>query len=118
MNKSFHLVLALGFAIASTLALAAPEKRPLPPHHKRVSCQSCHGEAQPKIAKKIFCSQECHETPAEMAMLTREKFGIRNPHFSPHWLDTIPCEECHKQHKPPVNYCTEACHTFPEMVVK
>lgn len=79
MNKSFHLVLALGFAIASTLALAAP---------------------------------------AEMAMLTRGKFGVRNPHFSPHWLDTPPCEECHKQHKPPVNYCTDACHTFPEMVVK
>ena len=43
-----------------------------------------------------------------------EALKIQNPHTSIHFGTSLPCEECHKEHRISYNYCTEACHrTWP-----
>lgn len=35
----------------------------------------------------------------------------RNPHYSPHWGDTVDCYTCHKEHKASEISCaTQYCH--------
>ncbi len=100
---------ALLFALAPTSSA-----RTLPQQHQSLPCAACHNEPAPTQAKTINCSS-CHGTAADMAKKTAAKYGVRNPHAAPHWPEGLPCEECHRQHKPTMNYCTEACHSFPEM---
>ena len=35
----------------------------------------------------------------------------RNPHYTPHWGDTVPCYTCHKEHKKSELLCANSyCH--------
>lgn len=87
-------------------------------HHKDFAgnCVTCHGEKSPKAVSKLLCAN-CHGTPEDMARKTEAR-KTQNPHTSIHFGTSLPCEECHKQHKPSsYNYCTEACHrTWPNKI--
>ncbi len=87
------------------------EVKELKTWHKKqnLQCIVCHEEAVPTGPSKQFKCVSCHGSAEDMAKKT-EKMGKRNPHFSIHFEAALPCEECHKEHKRPYNYCTEPCH--------
>jgi hypothetical protein len=106
------LLLAVGTALA-----ASAQERTNKSYHKKLAgkCAECHAESAPKTVDKLLCAQ-CHGTPEDMAKLTAA-LKVRNPHTSIHFGTSLPCEECHKEHKPSYNYCTEACHrTWPNKI--
>jgi Cytochrome c3 len=74
----------------------------------------CHGGKSPKAVSKLLCA-DCHGSPQDMARKTAA-LKIRNPHISVHFGTSLPCEECHKEHRASYNYCT-ACHrTWPNKI--
>ncbi len=88
------------------------------PWHKSLSgqCISCHEQEKPAAASGTFKCTTCHGSPQDMAQKTAGR-GIQNPHTSIHFETALPCEECHKEHREPYNYCTESCHrTWPNNI--
>ncbi len=100
-------------------AMASDDKaRSFQSWHKDLSnqCIKCHEQKKPIVASGAFKCEKCHETAEDMVKETKG-LGIRNPHHSIHYGTSLPCEECHKEHSEPYNYCTEACHrTWPNTI--
>ncbi|BBF23797.1 cytochrome c3 family protein [Sutterella megalosphaeroides] len=90
----------------------------VPAYHRnaKLECASCH---TPEVARegRTPSKTECVACHNEDALVKKsaERLGARNPHESIHFHRDMPCEDCHRQHKAPVNQCTEMCHVFPEM---
>jgi fumarate reductase flavoprotein subunit len=115
MHKTL-LSLALG-CLVSTLALAQANEpsKFLGDRHvaKGMNCQTCHIENSKELkndgAKHEICVQ-CHGFYDKVA----EKTKPSNPEEgNPHGQHdgNLPCTECHKGHKPGVNYCGQ-CHGY------
>jgi predicted CXXCH cytochrome family protein len=92
------------------------EKYPLKPIHNSLAfeCIFCH-EGQGTRAEEFKAPQEkvclsCHKSKEYLA--TRLEFMDtlkNNPHNSVHDGPNLYCDECHMEHKPSINMCTE-CH--------
>ncbi len=92
------------------------KKFPIKNHHEKLSldCMFCH-EGQGKNPEKFGYVDEkvcisCHKSKKHLA--DRLKFMDKlhvNPHNSIHDGPTLYCDECHNEHKPSVNMCSE-CH--------
>ncbi len=92
------------------------EKYPLKPIHASLSlkCIFCHeGQGNNiegfKAVREATCL-ECHGTKEKLA----KRLGVidtikANPHNSIHDGTRLQCDECHNEHKPSTNMCTE-CH--------
>ena len=92
------------------------EKYPLKPIHASLSlkCVFCHeGQGHNveefKSVRETTCL-ECHGTKKKLA----ERLGFidsikANPHNSIHDGTRLACDECHNEHKPSTNMCSE-CH--------
>jgi len=72
-------------------------------------------EAVGKDGEAICLNDACHNnadgapmTRDDLAALTADEFGHRNPHVDQHGNTT--CSDCHKAHRASVNQCS-ACHT-------
>jgi carbonic anhydrase len=104
---------AVLFAVGAAGTVSAQERKVKPYHDVLAGkCAACHGESAPATVDKLLCAK-CHGSPAEMAQTTAA-LTVRNPHTSIHFGTSLLCEECHKEHRPSYNYCTEACHrTWP-----
>ena len=113
--KKLYIIAIVIFAAACVYGIAA-EERTFKPHHEdfRDDCAVCHGEANPTDYTEAMLCADCHESGAELAELT-SGLGYSNPHTSIHWDETLPCEECHKEHKPMENYCADTCHMWPHI---
>jgi cytochrome c553 len=75
-----------------------------------VSCQKCHGIAQPPEAVKMKGCTTCHGDPEKLAEKTKE-VKPENPHTSPHYGTELDCNVCHHQHEKSENFCSQ-CHSF------
>lgn len=78
-----------------------------------MNCVSCHiTQGNPKLKMVDNASHEvcvqCHGFYDKVVKLT-EKKDEQNPHAQHD--GNLPCSECHKGHKPSVNYCAQ-CHNF------
>ena len=115
--KMMATYIAVLLIAAGTAAAASAQERTHKPYHKALAanCSVCHGEESPKAVSKLLCTN-CHGSPADMAKKTAA-LKIQNPHTSIHFGTSLPCEECHKEHKVSYNYCTAACHrTWPNKI--
>ena len=90
MTKNIALILAASLLLAANVA-RAEQNVTHKPHHASLSCQTCHGPMSELIKKTSDYK--------------------RNPHYSPHWGDTVDCYTCHKEHKASEISCaTQYCH--------
>jgi hypothetical protein len=115
--KRMATLIAVLFIAVGTAAAASAQERGHKPYHNFLAgdCAQCHGEKSPKAVSKLLCV-DCHGSPQDMAQKTAA-LKIRNPHISIHFGTSLPCEECHKEHKASYNYCTAACHrTWPNKI--
>ena len=57
-------------------------------------------------------SEACLNCHGPMQYLIKKTEGFkRNPHYTPHWGDTVPCYTCHKEHKKSELLCANSyCH--------
>lgn len=97
--------LSVSFNIGSSQAKGPPflaERH----HNRNVSCIDCHGIGSQKEYGVSNHCLSCH--PLEKLVLRTEELEA-NPHRS--HQGSLPCNECHKGHKPSVLYC-ERCHQF------
>ena len=79
------------------------------PHHASLSCQTCHGDTENKVPPANEACLTCHGPMSELIKKTSDY--KRNPHYSPHWGDTVDCYTCHKEHKASEISCaTQYCH--------
>ena len=75
--------------------------------HQKIECNKCHNMFQgvPEDVPNKKC-MNCHpDYKAKGCNLSP------NPHIGHHYEDLIPCSECHKIHKPDINFCNQ-CHSF------
>lgn len=77
-------------------------------------CKFCH-ESQGSDPKKFEAPDEavclsCHKTKEYLAQRLEFMDTLKaNPHNSVHDGPNLYCDECHQEHKPSVNMCSE-CH--------
>lgn len=82
-----------------------------------LTCEDCHGEAQPLTAAKQDACIDCHGNMADNEWIIFEEkghkyeHGVHDSHESP-----IDCTKCHTAHKTPVLYCN-TCHEFTNIKV-
>ena len=115
--KMMATYIAVLLVTVGTAFAASAQERQHKPYHKVLAgkCAVCHGESSPKTVSKLLCTK-CHGSPEDMAQKTAA-LKVRNPHTSIHFGTSLPCEECHKEHRASYNYCTEACHrTWPNKI--
>ncbi len=103
-------------ALSSGSALAAGQN--LADRHvaRGMKCDACHVSASGGALKAAdtdygVCAT-CHGDYQKMIEKTAAKHkdsGQPNPHAQHD--GALPCTECHKAHKPGVNYCAQ-CHSF------
>lgn len=79
----------------------------------KLDCSVCHDQSAPRVMKQKndqdVCT-ECHGDYDKVIKQTQPKNEADgNPHAQHDGI--LPCTECHKGHKPGVNYCAE-CHTW------
>ena len=74
-----------------------------------LQCDACHEpDMKVKMNGDLEVCTSCHGDYAAMIKRTEGRFET-NPHAQHEGL--LPCTECHKGHKPGVNYCG-GCHNF------
>lgn len=78
--------------------------------NKGIVCKNCHGEKQTEAPEEGIC-QKCHPIDALVKKTTPIDKTKQNPHYSPHYLDSLECTNCHKAHQPSVDFCA-SCHDF------
>lgn len=72
-----------------------------------LECSGCHGEKPPAKAVATEKCVTCHGSLEDIGENTELK-DLPNPHIN---HNDLYCEDCHKGHKPPENYCN-GCHDF------
>ena len=77
---------------------------------KGVSCEGCHGTAEPKSFVPADRCLACHGGRSELVKKTAA-IKPENPHDSPHWGSRMECSVCHRQHEKTVDWCSH-CHAF------
>jgi hypothetical protein len=115
--KTIAMHIAVLLIAVGTAAAASAQERAHKPYHKDLAgqCALCHGAQSPKSVTRLLCT-DCHGSPEDMARKTAA-LNLRNPHTSIHFGTSLPCEECHKEHRAAYNYCTESCHrTWPNRI--
>lgn len=110
--------LAAFSAFAATNKADAPKSKAtskeykLKDSHKDFACADCHGDvAEDKyyLIKSEACLS-CHGSREDVAALTKDLDATdTNPHRSFHSGTATECYECHREHKPSINYCGN-CH--------
>lgn len=92
------------------------QKHKLKPHHERFkfTCIDCHNNqgTDPSKFKAIGDNGciSCHGDKKRIAQRLEYMDLLKaNPHNSVHDGPTLYCDECHNEHKPSQNMCTE-CH--------
>ena len=122
--KAFFLSLMSACLIFSASLVVAEEKPDwdalskeytLKPHHKaaKFDCVMCHSESDPADFEPLETENclDCHKTAQKVA--DRLKFMDKNhtnPHNSFHDGLSLDCYECHAEHEPSANLCSD-CHT-------
>ncbi len=106
---TFALAMA---ALISCATVHAAENHYLADRHiaRGMQCNSCH-EADGKTlraAGDLDVCASCHGDYTKMIEKTEGRYTV-NPHAQHE--GALPCSECHKGHKPGVNYCGQ-CHNF------
>ncbi|WP_077073824.1 cytochrome c3 family protein [Mailhella massiliensis] len=108
MTKNIALILAASLLLAANVA-RAEQNVTHKPHHASLSCQTCHGDTENKVPPANEACLTCHGPMSELIKKTSDY--KRNPHYSPHWGDTVDCYTCHKEHKASEISCaTQYCH--------
>lgn len=75
-----------------------------------LSCESCHGKGVASEPETNVCTN-CHNVK-DLVKKTEPKVKTdQNPHFSPHYQDQLECNNCHKAHAAPEDFCS-SCHDF------
>lgn len=77
--------------------------------HQDLACVDCHQE---EVGRTPPPSEACLNCHGPMQDLIKKMEGFkRNPHYTPHWGDTVPCYTCHKEHKKSELLCANSyCH--------
>ena len=121
---SFLCAAFLGFALAAPVQAAdpAPAETAAPAassqsgkfladrHIARgMKCETCHTpDHKVKQSGDFDVCVDCHGGYEEMIKKTDGRYQV-NPHAQHEGV--LPCTECHKGHKPGVNYCGQ-CHSY------
>ncbi|MBE3021730.1 cytochrome c3 family protein [Campylobacter sp. 7477a] len=91
-------------------------KHTLKPHHEHLAfdCIDCHTNQGDDPSKFKNIKDEgclsCHGTKKLLAQRLKFMDTLKaNPHNSVHDGPTLYCDECHFEHKPSINMCSE-CH--------
>lgn len=119
MHHTLQFTLAgAALALGGLFGVLEAQAFDIPAYHgkAKLECASCHTpdvQKEGRTPSKTECVA-CHNEDA-LVKKSAERLGARNPHESIHFHRDMPCEDCHRQHKAPVNQCTEMCHVFPEM---
>lgn len=108
------ILLAAAAALVSVTVVHAADVKYLADRHvaRGVTCEMCHTKdmkvkPSTKYEDLDVCT-DCHGDYAAMIKKTAGKYET-NPHGQHE--GALPCTECHKGHKPGVNYCG-GCHNF------
>ena len=79
-----------------------------------LQCDACHEpDMKIKMNGDLEACTSCHGDYTAMIKRTEGRYET-NPHAQHEGL--LPCTECHKGHKPGVNYCG-GCHNFEYKVL-
>ena len=74
-----------------------------------MKCETCHTpDKKIKQSGDFDVCVDCHGGYEEMIKKTDGRYQV-NPHAQHEGV--LPCTECHKGHKPGVNYCGQ-CHSY------
>jgi fumarate reductase flavoprotein subunit len=76
--------------------------------NRQITCNACHGEAQPKTAASEKSCLACHKSIEAVAERTKD--FERNPHKN-HITEgsDVECTQCHQGHKADTPVCHQ-CH--------
>lgn len=105
------LAFLLLFFLASSTAFAADGAPYLADRHvaRGMKCADCHTpDNKLKTSGDLDVCASCHGDYQAMIKKTDGRYEV-NPHGQHE--GALPCSECHKGHKPGVNYCG-GCHNF------
>ena len=109
----FRKIFCFSAAIATLwtgIAIAQEESAFTADRHKKlgISCEACHGEAQPKTDASGQACLPCHKSMEAVAEKTKD--FERNPHQN-HVTESsdLECTECHHGHKADTPLC-HRCH--------
>ena len=108
--KKVLFLLRLSF-LAGTTAFAADGGPYLADRHvaRGMKCADCHTpDNKLKTSGDLDVCASCHGDYQAMIKKTDGRYEV-NPHGQHE--GALPCSECHKGHKPGVNYCG-GCHNF------
>lgn len=130
-SQSFTLILGWLWLFLGAVALHAQEvdsppamevsaelaqKYPLKSHHAKLSfgCLDCHTNQGSNLANLKRLKDDdclsCHQSRDKMASrLAFMELKKASPHNSIHDGKRLHCDECHMEHHPSVNMCSE-CH--------
>ena len=73
-----------------------------------LSCDACHGEAQPKSAAPAKSCLNCHQSLEAVAEKTKDR--MHNPHKNHLTASSdVECTQCHSGHKADTPACWQ-CH--------
>ena len=106
----------LPFVVFATFVALPAAEQPAPVftadlHKDRgVSCEGCHGTAEPKTFVTAERCLACHGGRGDLIKKTAA-VKPENPHDSPHWGSRMECSVCHRQHEKTVDWCSH-CHAF------
>ena len=101
--KALILGCALAFAAAQT-AYSAPAAMQFKHQQRSVSCDKCHGVANPSTPAKAKACAKCHTYDA-----VAEKTKNMNPNPHDSHAGQLRCTLCHREHAQSVVYC-KTCH--------
>lgn len=111
MTKSWFTALAI-LPLAFALSVSAQAQSFGADRHVAagVKCEACHGpdKANPQEPTIETCTG-CHNVK-KLVEKTKD-LKPTNPHFSPHYQDTLDCINCHVMHGETENFCNQ-CHQF------
>ena len=78
-----------------------------------IACNGCHAENPPAKAVSTERCVQCHGDLQKVGKLYKKK-DLPNPHINHN--EELYCEDCHKGHTTPVNYCAQ-CHQDMRYVI-
>ncbi len=114
MKKSSCVFMLAALALVAMTAAQAADVKYLGDRHvaRGMTCETCHAKdmkvkPSTKYPDLDVCT-DCHGDYQAMIKKTAGKYET-NPHGQHE--GALPCTECHKGHKPGVNYCG-GCHNF------
>ena len=108
--RTLTLAAALMLAFGSAAASAETAKFLGDRHVERgLACDACHEkDMKIKVNGDLDVWSSCHGDYKAMIAKTEKRYEV-NPHAQHE--GALPCSECHKGHKPGVNYCG-GCHNY------